>query len=196
MLEKTIKIPDTLYQQIKGVFGDDALDSFATTAMAELMSWLTAEERPMSISDLETNRIFMLYTHLYKKILPTAEDIGKLFNLPMGRSRYIVQNLNYRHPDFMKRRRIDSIIAALEKNEKSENGTPIVIIPKECEAYLIAISTELWLSNRAKYTVPSPTSRTKLTEGIRIELGINDKEPLLERLYSELEKLPKETKGE
>lgn len=187
MPEKTLSLPDVLYERIKGIFGDDAINSFAITAMEELMSWLIAEQRPTSISDLETNRIFTLYRRLYKDLLPTAEDIGKLFNLPMGRSRYIVQNLNYRYPDFMKKRRIAAIRVALEKNEVSEEGLPVAIIPKECADYLLAISTEMVLSNpRQIQTTPS---FKRLSEDIRVELGANDRQPLLNRLRAEESKL-------
>ncbi len=192
MHEKTLSLPDTIYQQIKGVFGEDAINSFAITAMEELMSWINAEQRPMSISDLETNRIFMLYVRLYKDLLPTADDIGKLFNLPMGRSRYIVQNLNYRHPDFMKKRRITTIIVALERGEVSDDGLPIAIIPKECEEYLYAIATEMVLG----HLITTTPTRIKLVESIRLELGANDRDPLLQRLRDDLNKLSEQPKGE
>ena len=192
MAEITLQIPDKLYNSIANVFGNDAVEDFSLTAMEELILWLSAEERPTSISELETKRIFLIYTRILKDILPTAEDIGQAFNLPMGRSRYIVQNLNYRHPEFMKRRRITTIIAALERGEVSDDGLPIAIIPRECEEYLYNIATEMVLAHLMTTT---PT-RIKLSESIRVEFGANDREPLLQRLQDDLSKLPEQPKGE
>jgi hypothetical protein len=186
MPEITMNLPDGIYNQIANRYGADAVGDFTLAATGELISWLAAEERPTSISELETNRIFSIYANLLKDILPTAEDIGQAFNLPMGRSRYIVQNLNYRYPAFMKRRRLTAIIAALELNELSEDGLPIAIIPKECDDYLVTLSTELVLARQME-SVPR---RIRLSESLRIELGVHDKAPLLKRLRDELKKLP------
>jgi hypothetical protein len=186
MPEIRLDLPDAIYNEIANRYGVEALDNFVLAAMGEFISWLAAEERPTSISELETNRIYSIYANLLKDILPTAEDIGQAFNLPMGRSRYIVQNLNYRHPGFMKRRRLTAIIAALELDEVSEDGLPIAIIPKECDDYLVTLSTELVLARQME-SIPR---RFRLSESIRIELGVHDKAPLLKRLRDELKKLP------
>lgn len=192
MSEITLHMPDNLFNRVANTFGEDALSDFSITAIEELISWLSADQRPTSISELETNRIFLIYNRILKDLLPTAEDIGQSFNLPMGRSRYIVQNLNYRHPEFMKRRRITTIIAALERGEVSDDGLPIAIIPKECEEYLYNISTEMVLAHLMSTT---PT-RIKLSESIRVELGANDRDPLLQRLRNDLSKLPEQPQGE
>lgn len=192
MPDTTLHLPDNIYNHVANTFGEDAINDFSVTAIEELMSWLSADQRPTSISELETNRIFLIYSRILKDLLPTAEDIGQSFNLPMGRSRYIVQNLNYRHPEFMKRRRITTIIAALERGEVSDDGLPIAIIPKECEEYLYNISTEMVLAHLMTTT---PT-RIKLSESIRVELGANDRDPLLQRLRNDLSKLPEQPQGE
>jgi hypothetical protein len=131
--------------------------------LREFISWIIAEDRPTSISELETNRIFSIYENLLGSVLPTAEEIGKSFNLPMGRSRYIIQNLNYRRPEFMKRRRIEAIIAALERGEVSEDELPVAIIPRECDEYLYSLATELALSHLITST-PSASSYLKAFE--------------------------------
>ena len=190
MHELTLSLPDAIYDHVASMYGEDEVDDFCITAMEELTTWLSAEERPTSISELETKRIFMIYTRILVDLLPTAEDIGQAFNLPMGRSRYIVQNLNYRYPEFMKRRRIATIITALERGEVSEDGLPIAIIPKECEEYLQGVATELVL----KHLIATTPSRTRLLEGTRVELGANDREPLLERLREDLKKLQRGSK--
>ena len=186
MPEMTVNLPDAIYNFVANTFGADAIGEFSIIAMEEFITWLSADERPTSISELETRRIFLIYSRVVKDILPTAEDIGQLFNLPMGRSRYVVQNLNYRHPEFMKKRRIAAIIAALELGEVSDDGLPIAIIPKECDEYLYSLATEMVL-NHLMETTPK---RIKLSESIRIELGANDRGPLLQRLRDTLSKLP------
>lgn len=186
MAEITLNIPDPLHDQVAKLFGESAVGDFSIMAAEEFISWLSAEERPTSISELETKRIFLIYTHILKDVLPTAEVIGQAFNLPMGRSRYIVQNMNYRYPEFMRRRRITAIVTALEKGEVSDDGLPIATIPKECEEYLSGIIMEMVLSHRMETT----PKRIKLAESVRLELGANDKAPLLQRLQDELKKLP------
>lgn len=186
MPEITLNLPDATYIYIATTFGEDAVNDFSITAMEELISWVNADERQTSISELETKRVFLIYKRILRDILPTAESIGKLFNLPMGRSRYIVQNLNYRHPEFMRRRRITTIITALERREESEDGLPIAIIPKECEEYLYAITTEMVLA----HSISTTPTRIKLLETVRVELGTNDRAPLLQRLHDELNELP------
>lgn len=185
MAAKTIEIPDDLFESISNRFGEDALSDFAVMAMQELHAWLSAEERPTSISELETMRIFMIYKRILKDILPTADDIGQLFNLPLGRSRYIVQNLKYRHPEFMKKRQITMIIAALEREEVSDDGLPIIFIPRECEEYLNGVVIELVLDH-GMTTTPS---RIKMLDSIRFEFGTKDRKPLLNRLHEDLDKL-------
>ena len=186
MPKVTIQIPDNTYKFIANRFGEDAISDFSTAAIEEIVSWLSADQRPTSISELETNRIYLIYNRIRKDQIPTAEDIGQLFTLPLGRARYILQNLSYRHPEFMKLRRIKAIIAALEKGDVSEDGLPIAIIPKECEAYVYSIATEMALAN----IISTTPTRKKLLEGTRIELGAKDREPLLRRLREELSKLP------
>jgi hypothetical protein len=185
MPEITLTIPDIVHQQITGIFGEDAIDPFAITAIEELLFWIIAEQRPISMSELETQRIYLLYSRLFENMLPTAEDISKLFNLPMGRSRYIIQNLSYRKPEYMKKCRIYTIIEALAKGGESDDGLPIVLIPKECEEYLSSIATEMVLN----HLIATTPKRIKLSERIRLELGINDREPLIEYLQAELNKL-------
>ncbi len=186
MSQMTFEIPDELIEQIAAYFGGDALPEIMVTALQEFVLWLTAEDRPTSISDLEAKRIYNIYRSILPDLLPTGEDIGQTFNLPMGRARYIVQTLNYRYPAFMKKRRLKMLISALEKGEVSrEDHLPIAIIPKECEEHLNSIANELYLEGSI-VTLPR---RIRLSEGIRIEMGINDRLPLLNRLRDDLAKL-------
>ncbi len=184
-LEATINIPVELHKQISNRYGKDSLSDFATAAMQELIDWMNAEKRPTSLSEIESNRIFTIYSSILKDLLPTADEIGQSFNLPMGRSRYIVQSLNYQHPDFMRFRRIRAIIVAFEKEEASKAKLPAAIIPKECVEYLTAIMTELQLEGK----VVSMPSYKVLSEDVRVEIGVSDKAPLLKRLKDEENRL-------
>jgi hypothetical protein len=181
-----ITLSDSIYGRVASFYGEDAVSAFAETAIEELLAWISAEQRPTSISEVETNRIYRIYHCILQDMLPTVEDIGQSFNLPMGRARYIVQNINYRHPFFMRKRRITAIIAALEKGEESQDGLPIANIPKACEEYLVDIATEMVLEGK----LSTKPSRMRLSDGIRVELGARDREPLLKRLKEELSKLP------
>ncbi len=186
MSQITVEIPDSLLEQIAAYFGGDAIPDVVVTALQEFVLWLTAEDRPNSISDLEAKRIYNLYQTILPGLLPTGEDIGQTFNLPMGRARYIVQTLNYRYPGFMKKRRLAALISALEREEISrEDRLPVAVIPKECEEFLFSIANELFLDGLIA-TLPR---RVRLSEGIRIEMGINDRPPLLKRLRDDLQKL-------
>lgn len=185
MSQISIEIPDSLLEQVAAYFGGDALPDVVVTALEEFVLWLTAEDRPTSISDLEARRIYNIYQSILPGLLPTGEDIGQTFNLPMGRARYIVQTLSYRYPGFMKKRRLTALISALEKGEVSrEDHLPVAVVPKECEDYLYSIANELFLEG----SIATLPRRMRLSEGIRIEMGINDRQPLLKRLRDDLDK--------
>jgi hypothetical protein len=53
--------------------------------------------RPTSISELETHRAHKLYDHLFIEEVPSADHLGGLLLLPMGRARYLMQALAYRY---------------------------------------------------------------------------------------------------
>ncbi len=187
MPEVTFTLSDELFQLIAARFGQAAAPEVAAAAVEEFLLWMTAEERPTSISELETGRIFLVYQRLRKDELPTAEEIGKFFNLPMGRSRYIVQNLNYKYPGFMRVRLIRAIKTAFEKGENSEDGLPAARIPKECLEYFLAVMTELLLDKK----VSSMPAYKVLSEVVRVEIGVNDRKPLLQRLQDDLDRYQK-----
>jgi hypothetical protein len=180
-----LNVTDDVYEKISNKYGEDAVSDFVMVALEEFMSWLLAEERPTSISELETNRIFSIYDRILRDILPTAEDVGLAFNLPMGRSRYIVQNLNYRHPEFIRKRLILSILVAFERGEVSSDKLPVARIARETVPYLTSIMTELQLAGK----VASIPSYKYLPDTVRVEIGIGDKEPLLQCLKEELKRL-------
>jgi hypothetical protein len=96
MAQLNIDLPDEIYEALQNTFLDDdkSIIAFIINATEEHTSWLTSQGRPNSMSDIETRRVFSIYNKILVDRLPTFWEIGEYFNLPLGRSRYIVQNLS------------------------------------------------------------------------------------------------------
>ena len=67
----------------------------------------------------------------------------------------------------------------------TDDGLPIIVVPKECDDYLATISTELFIDG----LISTTPRRIRLSESIRFEFGANDRMPLLHRFQEELGRL-------
>ena len=96
------------------------------------MRWMEGSFRPTSISELETSRVYELYERLFVEEMPSADHLGGLLLLPIGRARYLMQALAYRHGRMLRERRAEHIRGALEAAEEDEQGRPFVVIDPGC----------------------------------------------------------------
>ena len=84
-----IEIPEDVWGRARGFVPEDRIPDLIELALEEWVSWSDGSSRPMSISELETQRIFGIYDRLLVDEIPSADHLGELLGLPMGRARYI-----------------------------------------------------------------------------------------------------------
>lgn len=127
MPELIIDVPEDLFDRMTNFVSEDLLPGLAKAALAEWTGWLDGAWRPMSISEIEAERIFELYASVLIGQIPSPDHIGEFFDLPLGRSRYIMQVLNYRHGAFIRERQIVHIVQSLQMAESSLDGETITV---------------------------------------------------------------------
>ena len=137
MKSVTVDIPEKVWEIAtgfvpEGAAPDERLPALVAAAFEEWVRWMEGSFRPTSISELETSRAYELYDHLFVEELPSADHLGGLLELPMGRARYLMQTLAYRHGRMLKERRAEHIRRALDSAEEDDQGRPIVIIDPGC----------------------------------------------------------------
>jgi hypothetical protein len=172
-----IQISDESISSLKDIFGKDIVVDFASAAFEEWIAWLDGSRRAMSTTELETERIYIIYKHILTDSIPSAGSIGQVFNLPLGRSQYVVRNLKYKYPQFFKKRKIALIVQALESGTWSNNrNTCTIEISVECRDLLDKTVKGL----RANGKITSEVQGNIVFDNIRYELGSGHHEKLLE----------------
>jgi hypothetical protein len=131
---------------------------------------------PTSISELETNRAHELYSRHFLEEIPSADHLGGLLLLPMGRARYLMQALAYRHGRMLRKRRAAHIRGALEAAEVDEQGRPFVVIDPGCRDVFDRTARALHAENK----ISSGLKGEVVLEGVRYEMGEGHLEALKE----------------
>src|SRR5215216_2101712 len=126
-MQLTVDIPEELLKRMPGTIPEESVPDLIAAAFAEWVAWLDGSFRPMSISELEMRRVFELYDRVLVDEAPSAERLGEVLELPMGRARYVMQNLAYRHGGMLRGRRARAISEALESAEWSEQHDNCVV---------------------------------------------------------------------
>lgn len=177
----TVKIPRRVWEGAaafvpEGVAPEERLPGLVSAAFEEWVRWMEGSFRPTSISELETSRAYDLYDHLFTEEMPSADHLGGLLLLPMGRARYLMQTLAYRHGRMLKERRARHIRDALEAFEKDDQGRPYVIIDPVCRDVFDRTIRDL----RAQGKMSSGIEGEVVLEGVRYEMGENHLKTLRE----------------
>ncbi len=133
----TVEIPEEVWEAAaafvpEGAAPEERLPGLVSAAFEEWVRWMEGSFRPTSISELETSRAYDLYDRLFTEEMPSADHLGGLLLLPMGRARYLMQALAYRHGQMLRERRAKHIRGALEAAEEDDQGRPYVIIDPGC----------------------------------------------------------------
>lgn len=77
-----------------------AAEKIKELAFSEWMDWMSGLYRPISISQNNVDRIAKIYGSVVGDV-PTVNDLVDIFNLPIGRARYVISVLKYgSHPSF------------------------------------------------------------------------------------------------
>ena len=172
MKSVTVDIPERVWEIAtgfvpEGAAPDERLPALVAAAFEEWVRWMEGSFRPTSISELETSRAYELYDHLFVEELPSADHLGGLLELPMGRARYLMQTLAYRHGRMLKERRAEHIRRALDSAEEDDQGRPIVIIDPGCRKIFDRTARAL----RAQNKIQSGLQGEMVLEGVRYEMG-------------------------
>src|SRR5215217_3592327 len=175
----TVEIPERVWEAAatfvpEGAEPEDRLPILLTVAFEEWVRWMEGSFRPTSISELETSRAYELYERLFLEEMPSADHLGGLLLLPMGRARYLMQALAYRHGRMLKERRAAHIRSALEAAEVDEQGRPFVIIDPACRDVFDRTMRALRTQNK----IQSHLEGEVVLEGVRYEMGDNHLEAL------------------
>jgi hypothetical protein len=168
MTEIRLDIPQELMDQLTQFTPGDTIPQLALAALQEWTAWLSGEFRPMSMSELETERIFVIYNSVLVDELPSVDNLGQRFGLPMGRARYILQSLAYRKGRFLYKRQIEAITHSLDQGQWSDDRkTCTVTLDRGCAAIIDRVFNEL-LANRR---ISSVVKGVAMLDGIRYDLG-------------------------
>jgi hypothetical protein len=183
MPEITIQVPDEVWAQLQRAdLPADAVPQVAVAALREWAGWLSGASRTLSMSELETSRIFTLYNDILIDEMPSVNELGRRFDLPMGRARYIVQSLNYRHGGFLRQRQLDTILEALDNARITPNGETRTIVVDRTSAGIIDRAFNELLAGRR---IASLVKGMPVAEGVRYDLGGNHYAVLREEMMQQ-----------
>ena len=177
----TVEIPERVWGAAtvfvpEGATPEERLPTLVAAAFEEWVRWMEGSFRPTSISELETSRAYELYDRLFLEEMPSADHLGGLLLLPMGRARYLMQALAYRHGRMLRERRAEHIRGALEAAEEDDQGRPYVIIDPGCRDTFDRTARDL----RAQGKMRSGLEGEVVLEGVRYEMGEGHLEALKE----------------
>lgn len=171
-----IEVSEDVWERARKFMPEDRIPDLIGLALEEWVAWSDGSSRPMSISELETQRIFGIYHRLLVDKVPSANHLGELLGLPMGRARYIAQSLAYRHGSLIRERQARAILGALNGGRWSDTGDNcIVIIDRGCQTFMDRTISGL----AAEEKLSSLVQGTSTLQGIRYDLGPGHHETLL-----------------
>ena len=181
---------------IKRLMGREATDAqiekAAQTSMRlafeEWIDWIRGTYRPLSISENSVDRVLKIYAEVIGDC-PDVNDLVELFNIPVGRARYLVSILKYgSHPAFKRMVRCKlqaELTQAIEG--KADDAYVRPFLRKALLDELDSLDVEL------KYEDPEPgyESFTKLrgpaSVGLECRMTVATAKKLLNRLAARLE---------
>ena len=163
-----LEVPENLMERLREILPADRIPDFILAAFREWVAWLDGSSRPMSISELETQRAFEIYDRMLVDKVPSADHLGELLGLPMGRARYIAQSLAYRHGKLLFARQARAVLDALDQGQWSETGDNCaVLVDSGCQILMDRTIRSL----AAEGEISSIVKGTVTMEGVRYELG-------------------------
>jgi hypothetical protein len=177
-----VNVSEELLRRISEAIPEEAVPDLIEAALTEWVGWLDGSFRPMSISELEMRRVFELYDRILVDEAPSAERLGEVLEMPMGRARYMMQNLAYRHGGMLRQRRARAILKALDEGHWSarRDSCAVTIDPGFRELMDRTIR-----SLAAQGNLESIVSGDLTLEGVRYEMGPNHHEALTEAFREE-----------
>jgi len=132
-----VDVPADLRDALDKKLGRGASQALARAAFVEWANWLLAASRPVSISEIESERVHTLYSNILKDELPSASHLSALLQLPIARCRYIVQSLSYQYPQLFEQRRLAVLKQAFNDVTK-QSEIYVMDIDPDCREVLDA----------------------------------------------------------
>lgn len=167
---------------------EEAAQSLMRLAFEEWIDWIRGAYRPLSISENIADRVLKIYAEVIGEF-PDVNALVELFNMPVGRARYLVSVLKYgNQPAFkrMVRHKLQAkLIQAIEGKADDAYVTPF--LRKVLVDELDRLDVEL------KYEDPDPDyeSFTRLrgpaSVGLECRMKVATVKKLLDRLIARLE---------
>lgn len=167
---------------------EEAAEILRRLAFEEWIDWIRGIYRPTSISENASDRVLKIYAEVMNDF-PDVEDLVQLFNMPVGRARYLVSNLKYgSNPAFKRtvRRRLQAeLTEAIEGKADDEHVTPFLrkVLLDELESLDIELLHEDPDPNYESYKELRGPSRV----GRECRMTVATAKILLERLEERLE---------
>lgn len=188
MQEVTVYIPENTWKAAKefvpeGKEPQERLSDLISAAFEEWVRWMDGSSRPTSVSEQETERVYELYSRLFLEEVPSANHLGEVLALPLGRTRYLMQTLDYRHGRMLRERQRERILAALDEPEniEGEEGQCFVLIDVGCRSLFERVVQYLHNENKM-----GDTGQGKLVRsGVRYQLGQKHLEELRKEFASD-----------
>lgn len=184
----TVNISNDIWNVAKkfvpeGAEPQERLPGLVVAAFEEWVRWMEGSSRPTSVSELETERVYELYRHLFIERVPSADHLGDVLALPLGRTRYLMQTLDYRHGRMLRERQRERIQTALDnpENVEREEGQYFVYIDLGCHSLFDHVAH--YLSNENKIANPGPGKLVRT--GVLYQLGQNHLDKLRQEFASE-----------
>jgi hypothetical protein len=128
------EFPDAELNEIKGILISNLnltenisdadlnveLNKLAKTAFYEYMSMISESGMPTKVSDILQNRILYLIEHYYMRF-PNENELARIFNIQMTRSRSALNSLKATHRNKLKNKLNEQIVIFLNSGDELEN---------------------------------------------------------------------------
>ncbi len=142
MARIVIDVPDDLATHLDNKLGHKAATPVAQAAFLEWANWLLATSRPLSISEMEIARVYILYRNILLDELPSASQLSARLQLPIARCRYIVQSLGYQYPSLMHARLL-SVLQSAYKAITINGELYVMDVHPECDEVLVDLLSRI-----------------------------------------------------
>lgn len=182
MAAVTFDIPDEEYRQLADLLGEDGVHRLGKAAFAEWANWLLAKLRPRSVTDIETMRVMTLYSEVFTTQFPSAAHIGSVFQLPLGRCRYVIQALNYQYPNLIRKRTLESALQLCNAARRVDADF-VVDVNVEHKALMDQILSKLYDGGE----INSEVKGTRIANKVRYNMGEGHYNAVLGALRRELQ---------
>lgn len=157
-------ISQEIYQKIERIFGEriqgaEILNKLGEAAFTEWLDWLDADQRYMTIPDLEARRVLIIYKEILVKEVPSKEHLCSVLYLVPSRGQYIAHSISYKYAYWWRKRLFEIALQDCE-NAFTKNDTCFVLVTdKACQEVIDPILDEVTSNNPGGPIAKFPVKR-------------------------------------